>query len=82
MEELTATPKRKTSRHSLGSLEVLDDQLIPALDLFAKWGIKGIKVDFMQRDDQKLINFYFKVSSETANEKCSSIFTADKNKSP
>ena len=44
----------------------LDDQLIPALDLFQKWGIQGIKVDFMQRDDQLLINFYHKVSRETA----------------
>src|SRR2546427_11989253 len=40
-----------------------------ALDQYAKWGVKGIKVDFMQRDDQKLINFYFKVCSEAAKRK-------------
>jgi alpha-glucosidase len=49
--------------------KTLDDQLEPALDQFQKWGVKGIKVDFMQRSDQKLINFYHKVSAETAKRK-------------
>jgi len=51
--------------------KTLDDQLIPALDQYAKWGIKGIKVDFMQRSDQPVINYYHKVSRETANARCS-----------
>ena len=49
--------------------KTLDDQLQPALDQFAKWGVKGIKVDFMQRSDQLLINYYHKVSAETAKRK-------------
>jgi len=49
--------------------KTLDDQLEPALDQFEKWGVKGIKVDFMQRSDQKLIHFYHKVSAETAKRK-------------
>ena len=70
MEELTAYAKDKNVGIILWVVwKSLDDQLIPALDQYAKWGIKGIKVDFMQRDDQKLINFYFKVSSETAKRK-------------
>jgi len=36
----------------------------------------------MQRDDQKLIISISKSAAETAKRKCSSIFTADKNKSP
>jgi len=44
----------------------LDNQLQPALDQFQKWGIKGIKVDFMQRDDQKMVNYYEKVATEAA----------------
>ena len=40
----------------------LDAQLIPALDQFQRWGVKGIKVDFMQRDDQKVIDYYHRVS--------------------
>ncbi len=67
MEELTAYAKQKNVGIILWVVwKSLDDQLIPALDLYAKWGIKGIKVDFMQRDDQLLINFYHKVSRETA----------------
>ena len=49
--------------------KTLDDQLIPALDQFQKWGVKGIKVDFMQRSDQLLINYFHKVSLETAKRK-------------
>jgi alpha-glucosidase len=49
--------------------KTLDDELEPALDQFHEWGVKGIKVDFMQRSDQKLINFYHKVSFETAKRK-------------
>lgn len=44
----------------------LDNQLEPALDQFQKWGVKGIKVDFMQRDDQKMVNYYEKVAAEAA----------------
>jgi alpha-glucosidase len=49
--------------------KTLDDQLEPALDQFEKWGVKGIKVDFMQRDDQKVVNFYHRLSREAAERK-------------
>ena len=45
---------------------VLDKQLDTALDQFEKWGIKGIKVDFMQRDDQDMVNYYEKVARAAA----------------
>ena len=44
--------------------KTLDDQLLEALDQFQKWGVKGIKVDFMQRDDQWMVNFYRRVAME------------------
>jgi alpha-glucosidase len=47
----------------------LDRQLKPALDLFSRWGIAGIKVDFMDRDDQKMVNFYEKIAREAASRK-------------
>jgi len=47
----------------------LDRQLQEALDRFAGWGVRGIKVDFMDRDDQKVVNFYKKVASEAAKRK-------------
>jgi alpha-glucosidase len=46
--------------------KTLDDQLHKALDQFERWGIKGIKVDFMQRDDQWMVNYYHKIAEEAA----------------
>jgi alpha-glucosidase len=46
--------------------KALDDRMIEALDRFEKWGAKGVKVDFMQRDDQKMVNWYEKVAVEAA----------------
>jgi alpha-glucosidase len=47
----------------------LDDKLEVALDQFQKWGVKGIKVDFMQRDDQWMVNYYYRVAKEAAKRK-------------
>lgn len=33
---------------------------------FEEWGIKGVKIDFMDRQDQWMINFYERVSKEAA----------------
>jgi alpha-glucosidase len=49
--------------------KTLDDQFEAALDKFEKWGVKGLKVDFMQRDDQKMMNFYERVCREAAKRK-------------
>ena len=70
MEELAAYAKQKNVGIILWVIwKTLDDQLIPALDQFQKWGIKGIKVDFMQRSDQILIDYYHRVSRECAKRK-------------
>ncbi len=70
MEELLAYAKQKNVGVILWVVwKTLDDQLIPALDQYAKWGVKGIKVDFMQRNDQLLMNYYYKVSEECAKRK-------------
>jgi len=70
MEELTAYAKQKNVGIILWVVwKTLDDQLIPALDQFQKWGVKGIKVDFMQRSDQILIDYYHRVSRECAKRK-------------
>ncbi|HRD02642.1 MAG TPA: glycoside hydrolase family 97 protein [Candidatus Saccharicenans sp.] len=44
----------------------LDRQLDKALDYFQRIGVKGIKVDFMDRDDQKMVNFYRRCASAAA----------------
>jgi alpha-glucosidase len=70
MDELTAYAKKKNVGIILWVVwKTLDDQLIPALDQFEKWGVKGIKVDFMQRSDQILIDYYHRVSRECAKRK-------------
>ncbi|TCC88766.1 glycoside hydrolase family 97 protein [Pedobacter frigiditerrae] len=47
----------------------LDRQMIEALDQFQKWGVKGVKVDFMNRDDQTVVCFYERLAKETAKRK-------------
>ena len=70
MEELCAYAKEKNVRIILWVIwNTLDDQLEKALDQYAKWGVAGIKVDFMQRSDQKLIEYFHRVSRETAKRK-------------
>jgi len=70
MEELTAYARQKKVGIILWVFwKTLDDQLEPALNQFEKWGVKGIKVDFMKRDDQKVINFYHRVCREAAKHK-------------
>jgi len=40
-----------------------------AFEQFSKWGIKGLKVDFMQRDDQVMMDFCIRVAEEAAKRK-------------
>jgi alpha-glucosidase len=47
----------------------LNNQLEEALNQYEKWGVKGVKVDFMQRDDQWMVNYYYKVAREAAKRK-------------
>ena len=42
------------------------DKIDQALDQFTKWGVKGVKVDFMQRDDQKMVDFYWEAARKAA----------------
>jgi len=46
--------------------KALNDQLAPAMEQFEKWGAVGIKVDFMERDDQWMVNYYEKIAREAA----------------
>lgn len=39
----------------------MDDQMDEALALYEKWGLKGIKVDFMDRDDQQMVDYYHRL---------------------
>jgi alpha-glucosidase len=37
-----------------------------AFPLFEKWGIRGVKIDFMDRDDQDMVAFYHRVMKKSA----------------
>jgi alpha-glucosidase len=37
-----------------------------AFALYEKWGVAGIKIDFMDRDDQEMVNWYKKIIVEAA----------------
>jgi len=49
--------------------ELLDEQMEEALPQFAEWGIKGIKVDFTNSDDQFMVNWFWKLADATAKHK-------------
>ncbi|MGD1010205.1 MAG: glycoside hydrolase family 97 protein [Candidatus Aminicenantales bacterium] len=44
----------------------LDAHMDEAMALFEKWGAAGIKVDYMNRDDQEMVNYYEKVVRKAA----------------
>ena len=47
----------------------LVEQWDDAFNLFKKWGIKGIKIDFMNRDDQLMVEFYEAAAAKSAEQK-------------
>ncbi len=67
MEAVCAYAKEKNVGVMLWVIwATLDRQCEQALDQFSKWGIKGIKIDFMNRDDQKMVDFYHRIAKEAA----------------
>ncbi len=48
---------------------LLDRQMDAALDQYQKWGIAGIKVDFMDRNDQQMVDYYHKLIRKAAEHK-------------
>jgi len=70
MEELTAYARQKNVGIILWLVwNTFDAKMDEALAQFERWGIKRLKVDFMQRDDQPVINYYHKVCREAAKRK-------------
>ncbi|UCF44464.1 MAG: glycoside hydrolase family 97 catalytic domain-containing protein, partial [Planctomycetota bacterium] len=43
-----------------------DKQYEQAFRLYEKWGVAGVKIDFMQRDDQEMVNWYHKIVKKAA----------------
>jgi alpha-glucosidase len=44
----------------------VDSQMEQAFPLYEKWGVAGLKIDFVERDDQRGINFYYRAAQTAA----------------
>ena len=44
----------------------VDAQMEEAFPLYEKWGVAGLKIDFIERDDQGGIDFYYRAAQEAA----------------
>ncbi len=44
----------------------VDRQMEEAFPLYEKWGIAGVKIDFMARDDQEMVQWYHQVVKKAA----------------
>jgi alpha-glucosidase len=44
----------------------LDKKIDEALSKYSKMGIKGFKIDFMDRDDQKMVQFFYRMAKKAA----------------
>jgi alpha-glucosidase len=70
MDEIASYAKRQGISLSMWTLaHTLDRQLEPALQQFKRWGVDFIMTDFMDRDDQKMVNFYHRVAKACAEQK-------------
>ena len=70
MEELVSYSREKKIGLILWTTwKALEDKMEEAMTRFEGWGIKGIKVDFMQRDDQWMVNFYYRTARMAAKHK-------------
>ncbi len=75
MNEISAYAKSKGIKISMWTLALtLEKQLEPALDQFNKWGVDFIMTDFIDRDDQKTVNFYYKIAEACARHKIMLMF--------
>lgn len=44
----------------------LEEKMDEALPKFREWGVKGLKIDFMQRDDQWMVDWYYRTAERAA----------------
>jgi alpha-glucosidase len=67
MEVLSAYAKKKNVGLVLRIIwRDVDDQPEKAFAQFEKWGIAGLKIDQMRRDDQTMVKYYWRVAKQAA----------------
>lgn len=67
MEEVTAYARSRNVDVMLWvTFALFDDQMEKALEQFEAWGIRGLKIDFMNRSDQEVTDFYWRAAEACA----------------
>jgi alpha-glucosidase len=67
MDEIATYAKQQNVSLSMWTLaHTLNRQLEPALAQFKKWGVDFVMTDFMDRDDQPMVNFYHRIAKACA----------------
>lgn len=75
MDTLSAYAKSRNIKISMWTLcSTLDRQLDSALTQFNKWGVDFIMTDFMDRDDQQMVDFYTRIAKACADHKIMIMF--------
>ncbi|HLA59688.1 MAG TPA: glycoside hydrolase family 97 catalytic domain-containing protein, partial [Puia sp.] len=75
MDSLAAYARSQGIGISMWTLSMtLDRQLDSALKQFQRWGVDFIMTDFIDRDDQKTVNFYKKITEACAKAKIMIMF--------
>lgn len=75
MQKITSYAKIKGIKVSMWTLALtLEKQLEPALDQFNKWGVDFIMTDFINRDDQKAMQLFYRIADACANHKIMLMF--------
>ena len=75
MDTLSAYAREKGIKISMWTLALtLDRQLDSALTQFDKWGVDFIMTDFIDRDDQKAVQFYPRIAAACAKHKMMIMF--------
>ncbi|MBV8550848.1 MAG: glycoside hydrolase family 97 protein [Acidobacteriaceae bacterium] len=46
--------------------KAVDQQMDEAFPMFEKWGVAGLKIDFVEHDDQRWIDWYYRVARKAA----------------
>ncbi len=75
MDTLTAYAKEQGVKIAMWTLgRTLEIQLDSALKQFNKWGVDFIMTDFINRDDQKAVNFHHRIAQACADHKIMIMF--------
>ncbi|GAA4318782.1 glycoside hydrolase family 97 protein [Mucilaginibacter gynuensis] len=66
LQELIAYGKQKNVKIVLWFTWLAVENNFNVFETLEKWGIAGVKIDFMERNDQWMVNYYTRVAKEAA----------------